>query len=171
MIIEAAIAVSAGVGALYTALEPFRKTSHGHNPWTLEGFVNAASISRYIKAASELTGASFSSCYRSPQVQRRLYDSKRKDPAKWAVVVSGAEKAGMSVENYVEFLSTRTRHARALAGDFVGKPIGQLATDLHQLALAGKIGPVKKVLDERDHAHVEWYGPGEAVEPPKLERL
>lgn len=167
------IAVAAGAGVLYGALERFRRTSHGDNPWSVDGFIGATLIMGHVETVANLTGATWSSVFRSPQVQRALYNAKRKDPAQWAVVEAGARKRGMSTEAYVEFLSTNTRHARALAADFTHAKLttAQLAVQIFEHAKAGRIGRVKKVLDERDHVHVEWLAPWEAARSPVLETL
>ncbi len=160
-----------GAALLRKFMEDFRKTSHGENPWTFSGFFNALTIAGHVASAARITGARWNSVFRSPQVQKAVYDGKRKDPVKWAVVVASAKSAGMDVEAYVQKLSTGTRHARALAADFAGKPIGPLGRELFELAKAGRIGPVKKVLDERDHVHVEWYGPAEKRAAPTYQAV
>ncbi len=166
-----AVAVGAGLATLYALLEHFRRTSHGANPWTVEGFVGAAFIHSYVKTAAAATSSHWNSVFRSPAIQRALYEAKRKDPAQWAVVQAGAKARGVSTEQYVEMLSTGSRHTRGLAADFSGKPITELSRSIFELAKLGRIGPVKKVLDERDHAHVEWWAPWETAKAPVLETL
>lgn len=166
-------AIVVGAGALYGALERFRKTSHGDNPWNVDGFIGATLIMGHVELIASVTGASWNSVFRSEVVQRALYDAKRKNPAQWEVVEAGARKRGMTTEQYVEFLSKGTRHARGLAADFskAGTSTEILARDIFALAKAGRVGKVKKVLDERDHAHVEWWAPWEEAKAPVLEAL
>lgn len=169
----ALVAIATGAAALYVALEKFRKTTHGDNPWSVDGFIGATVIMGHVELISMLTGASWNSVYRSEQVQRSLYEAKRKVPAQWDVVKAGAAKRGMTPDQYVEFLSKGTRHARGLAADFSkqGTSTAVLSRDIFELAKAGRVGKVKKVLDERDHAHVEWWAPGEQAKEPVLESL
>lgn len=170
---QTAALIAAGAIGAFVAFEVFRKTRHGSNPWTFEGFMGVLHIMPHVMRVASETGADWNSVFRSPVIQRAIYDAKRKDPAQWAVVVASAAKAGKTVEQYVEFLATAGRHLRGLAGDFSKKSTTTdiLSRQIFELAKAGKIGPVKKVLDERDHAHVEWYGPGEIVKPPVLEAV
>jgi len=170
---EAVIIAGATAVGLYGALEVMRRTRHGANEWTIEGIVGALSIYGAVHTIAARTGAAWNSVFRAPSVQRALYDAKRKDPNQWAVVVASAAKAKMSVEAYVEFLSTNTRHARGLAADFskAGKSTAELAREIYTLAKAGVIGTVKKVLDERDHVHVEWWAPWQTANAPILEHV
>ncbi len=165
------VAIGAGLVALHAHHEAYRRTSHGENPWTVEGFVGVSWISGYVDAVCRLTGASSSSIYRAPQVQAAVYEAKRKSAAQWAVVEASAKKAGMTADAYVAMLLKRGRHMRGLAGDFdkPGTTTAQLAAEIFEHAKAGRIGPVKKILDERDHAHVEWLAPWESVRSPVLE--
>jgi hypothetical protein len=164
-------AVIAGGLALGVYLERFRKTSHGANPWTMEGLVGALWISWHVDRVVALTGASHNSSFRHPRIMQKVYDSKRGNPAQWDVVVASAKSRGVTVDAYVAGLIKGSRHTRGLAGDFSGRPIGALADEIFALAKAGKIGPVKKVLDERDHVHVEWFAPWETVKAPTLQRV
>lgn len=166
-------AIVVGAGALYVALEKFRKTSFGVNGWTVDGILGAALIMLHVENVANLIGADWHSVYRSPEIQRALYESKRKDPVKWAVVESSAKKAGLSTEAYVAKLSTGSRHSRGLAADFTARGLAMdaLADRIYGLAKAGRIGKVKKVLNERDHVHVEWWAPWEQPKPTILESV
>lgn len=135
--------------------------------------LGAALIMGHVETVAKMTGAEWNSVFRAESIQRAIYDAKRGNPAQWAVVQAGAQKRGMSTEAYVEMLAKQGRHLRGLAADFSkkGTPTSVLAPQIFDLAKRGLIGKVKKVLDERDHVHVEWYAPWEMSKAPTLESL
>lgn len=141
---SALIALAGGAAAAYAALERYRKTSHGSNPWTIDGFTNALLYSQHFErflALIEDTDGQPNSVFRSATVN----------------------KAAGGVET--------SRHLRALACDGLPKKLSlQAAQDVvHAAAARGEIGPVKRVTLEpaRGIIHVEWWGPGETTQPPQ----
>lgn len=137
------LALASGAALAFTALERYRRTSHGHNPWTTEGITNAVLYSTYIDRFLEMiedTDGQPNSCYRSPEVN--------------------SAAGGVS----------DSRHLRALACD--GKPARLTLAAAQDVVFAaaqrGELGPVRRVTLEpnRGIIHVEWWGPTEAVKPP-----
>jgi hypothetical protein len=167
---EILAAVAGTLGAAYVALEAFRSTSHGQNPWTLDGFVSVLLIALHVKHIAEQTNSSIGSVYRSPEVQAAVYKAKLDNPTQRGYVQSLADKAGMAIDDYVRTVVQTSRHMRGLAADFTPRAMSvpAAAVAIHDLALSGHVGRVKLVLQEGDHVHVEWYGAGEQASPVKL---
>lgn len=139
------LALAGGALAVFQSMERYRRTSHGANPWTAEGFANALLYSSYFErflAIVEDVDGQPNSCYRSPEVN--------------------AAAKGVAT----------SRHLRALACDGSPRrmplPIAQRA--VFDAAKRGELGPVKRVTlePERNIIHVEWWGPTEAALPPEL---
>jgi len=141
---SALIALAGAAFGTFQAMERYRKTSHGANPWTAEGFTNALLYSSYYErflALIEDTDGQPNSCFRSPSVN--------------------AAAGGVPT----------SRHMKALACDGLPKrlSLGAAQDVVFAAAKRGELGPVKRVTLEpaRKIIHVEWWGPGEAALPPE----
>lgn len=136
------LATPADLGAaLWLLLDPYRVTSHGQNPWTLEAVCNVLRIRAHIDAAVAITHGRINSCYRSPVIN---------------AAVGGA---------------TRSRHMEALAVDIAPGGIfapGSAAELLWRAAQAGKLGAVQQVIQEPTWVHIGWRRVGEPGAPQRL---
>lgn len=160
---------------VYLAFERYRQTTHGQNPWTLDGAFGVLSIAMPVERIVAGLGAALTSVYRSPQVMRAVYESKKSNAKAWSVVTLLASRRGMSTDAYVEQIVNTSRHLRGLAADFVPKnmAVPDAAKLIHTSAMQGELGAVKLVLAEGDHVHVEWWAPWENAQrvPPRLEAV
>jgi len=133
------VLVAGAVAAVFAArgaLEPYRLTSHGHNPWSAEALGNVLLLKKHMDAARELVSGRFSSVYRSQRVNKK---------------VGGAKTS---------------RHLAGLAADIVpGKSFSpeQASRAIQKAAEEGKLGPVSKVIWEPGWVHVSWKRPAEVV--------
>lgn len=132
-------AVGLGGAAAAAVLARFAITSHGSNPWTMQGALNMLRIRAHIDAAVRLVDGRLSSAYRSPRVNK---------------IVGGADNS---------------RHMMGLAADIVPSGNLEAAHNLMwQAAKRGELGPVRKVLIEPGWIHIDWRKVGESVPMQKL---
>ena len=135
--------LAAGAGAAFLALERYRKTNHGENPWTLEALTNAIVYSSHYErflALIDDTDGEPNSVYRSERIN---------------TAVGGVKES---------------RHLKALACDGKPKRLSLKAAQdiVYAAAMRGELGPVKRVTAEpnRGAVHVEWWAQNETARPP-----
>jgi len=122
---------AAGLALAYKALDPYRVTKHGHNPWTHDAFVNVLRLHAHYDAAAKLVDGAITSVYRSPRVNA---------------------KAGGVATSY---------HLRGLAVDIAPRKLSpkEAARVIYEAAERGELGPVRKVLEEPGIVHIEYLDP------------
>lgn len=142
---ELVLLLASSMGAyLAHHMRRYSVTSHGENPWTAGALVNSLVVSPHVERLLGAIDGSINSFYRSERVNQ---------------IVGG--------EN-------NSRHKRGLALD--AAPGARWTMDdafAHAAAMArrGELGPVRLVLHEGSWLHVDWYGPGEAVQPVMIRRM
>lgn len=134
-----ALSVGAGFVALYKALDKYRLTSHGDNPWTIHAMFNVIRLQSRFEQAREILDGTITSVYRSDRVNN---------------AVGGVKTS---------------RHLRGLACDIKPKSLSPKdATDkLYAVALSGKLGAVHKVIQEPTIVHISWKDYDESAGAPK----
>lgn len=134
------ILAAAGLGALYVAFDRYRRTSHGKNPWTLDGFMAVATLHQRFEQAARMIDGTITSVFRSERVN----------------------KAAGGVET--------SRHLDGLAVDIKPRLHSpkEAAEKLYAAAVRGELGPVRTVLEEPTVVHVDFFAPGEPRRAPKL---
>jgi hypothetical protein len=134
------------IGAeLAMMLEPYRRTSHGSNPWTLTAVRNVAERLAYYRATLDLLGGELTSCYRSVAVNAAVPGS-----------------------------APTSRHLEGLALDIVPghsmSPLRAAALVLVEVR-ARRLGDVAEIIAEPSWLHVGWRRAREAPGTLKLLRL
>lgn len=122
-------ALSALAGGVLLAMKRYSVTSHGKNEWTQEALLNVLSRAPYMELARMSIGGRFNSVYRSPAINS---------------AIGGA---------------STSRHMRGLAVDLhPGRPHNAESASRHiwDMALAGTLGKIHKVIWEPNWVHVSW---------------
>lgn len=138
MILELATLAGA-LGALFVSLERYRKTSHGQNPWTVDGLMNVVRLQGHFERAAELIDGAITSVFRS----------------------EGVNKAAGGVPT--------SRHLRGLAVDIKPRMLTprEALTKLLAAAERGELGPVRTILEEPTVVHIEYLAADETAAPIK----
>lgn len=139
---------AAGAAALYAALEPYRRTAHGPNPWSFEGFLNVLRLSGHFEAARHMVDGTVTSVWRSPT------------PAPGRT--QSVNEAAGGVQS--------SRHTMGLAVDIKPRALSpkEAAGRLYEAAVRGELGPVRTVLEEPTVVHLDYFASGEATRAPTL---
>lgn len=131
-----ALAIAAVLG-LSETLERYRPTTHGANPWTVEGVANVVALSPLFEKAARLVTGTITSCWRSERVN---------------ALVSGSPTSDHLHGRAVDLVSANLSHHDA-------------AVKLFEAAERGELGNVREVLEEGGCCHIGWFPAGQTGKP------
>jgi hypothetical protein len=137
-----ALIALAGSG-LALALERYRPTQHGHNPWSIDALVNVLRLAPHFETARDLVDGKFTSVYRSERVNKIVGGVINSDHL-WGGAIDLKPHPHVAIET--------------------------AAKRIYEAAERGELGPVRQVVLEPTWVHVGWYRPGRAGRPQVVQR-